>query len=163
MHTNEPLGGDPPCWAHLFEQDAAESDAVGRDRDRLAASSNQPPAPEIDVVDLVAVVRTGGHGPVTTMLSDDLNVNLLAFGPGEGVAEHENAEVDVLLIGIAGEGVVTIDGQPRALRLGQAVLVPKGTRRGIRAGGERFSYLTCHRRRPGLRPSVRSSPIGSAS
>ncbi len=29
-----------------------------------------------------------------TLPSDDLSVNLLVFGPGEGVAEHENREED---------------------------------------------------------------------
>jgi quercetin dioxygenase-like cupin family protein len=69
------------------------------------------------------------------------------------VDEHLNDELDVLLVGIAGAGVVTIDGQPHPLAAGQAVMVPKGARRSIRAYAERFAYLTCHRRRAGLWPT----------
>ncbi len=82
-----------------------------------------------------------------------MNANLLVFAAGEGVAEHVNAEVDVLLVGIAGEGVVDVGGTGRLLRAGQALVVPKGARRGTRGVSVRFAYLTCHRRRPGLWPA----------
>jgi mannose-6-phosphate isomerase-like protein (cupin superfamily) len=135
--TDEACGGDPPCWAHLFEEEAG-----GADPDRAGA------------VDLAALARdAAGRGPAWTLRSEDLDVNLLVFGAGEGVAEHVNGEVDVLLVGVAGEGVVAVDGRPHPLGAGQAVLIPKGARRSIRAAGERFAYLTCHRRRQGLWPT----------
>jgi quercetin dioxygenase-like cupin family protein len=98
-----------------------------------------------------------GPGAVWSVASDDLNVNLVVFGNGSGVQAHVNSEVDVLLVGVEGRGRVTVDDIVHVLAAGQAVLVPKGTRRQIQAEGERFAYLTCHRRRPHLWP-VNASP-----
>ena len=67
-------------------------------------------------------------GAIWTQQSEDLNVNLLVFASGEGVAEHVNAEVDVLLVGIAGTGAVTIDGTRQILSAGHAIVIPKGAR-----------------------------------
>jgi quercetin dioxygenase-like cupin family protein len=131
--ANEPdVGGDPACWAHLVDE---------------------PAEPESDVVDLAALARAAiPPGPAWTHRSDDLNVNLVVFPAGEGVAEHVNAEVDVLLVGIAGAGLVAIDGLPRVLRAGQAIVIAKGARRWTQAVSDPFAYLTCHRRRGGLWP-----------
>jgi quercetin dioxygenase-like cupin family protein len=156
--TDEPCEGDPPCWAHLFEANLIPSEPVDMDQDREATAAGALGADAAlpRVLDLAAVARSDtARGPAATLRSEDLDVNLLVFGAGEGVAEHANAEVDVLLVGIAGEGVVTVDGRTHALRAGQAVLVPKGTRRGTLATTDRFSYLTCHRRRGGLWPTAR--------
>ena len=96
--------------------------------------------------------------PVWSQESEDLNVNLLVLGPGGNIAEHRNPELDVLLIGVAGEGSVTVEGEEQALRAGQALVIPKGTRRSIRSVGDRFAYLTCHCRRGRLWPSAPSMP-----
>lgn len=93
-----------------------------------------------------------GPGAVWSVASDDLNVNLVVFGEGSGIRAHVNSEVDVLLVGVEGKGTVVVDDVVHVLAAGQAVLVPKGTRRQIQAEGERFAYLTCHRRRPHLWP-----------
>jgi quercetin dioxygenase-like cupin family protein len=69
------------------------------------------------------------------------------------VAEHVNDEVDVLLVGIAGTGAVTVDETRHILSAGQVLLIPKGANRGILSVSESFSYLTCHCRRAGLWPS----------
>jgi hypothetical protein len=34
------------------------------------------------------------------------------------------------------------------------VIIPKGSQRAIHCDGDHFAYLTCHRRRAGLVPSV---------
>ena len=130
---DELMGGDPACWAHLFED--------------LAGA---------EVVDLAEIAGAEGAGGLSWALrGDDLNLNLLVFEAGDGVMEHVNHEVEVLLVGIAGEGVVTIDDRELPLQSGQLVLVPKGARRGTRATVNGFAYLTCHRRRGGLMPVVR--------
>lgn len=111
------------------------------------------------VADLAALAAEGAaRQPAWAHLSEDLNVNLLVWEAGQGVEEHLNAEVDVLLVGVAGEGVVVVDGLSCSLRAGQALIVPKGARRGIRAGSGRFAYLTCHRRRGGLWPRRAALP-----
>jgi quercetin dioxygenase-like cupin family protein len=134
------LGGDAACWAHLFAGE--ETAAAGI------------------VANLSAIAQATTHrGPVWTSESEDLNVNLLVFRGGEGVPEHVNAAVDVLMIGSAGNGVVNIDGTPHALPPGHCVIVPKGARRSTKVMGDRFSYLTCHRRRAGLMPTVKPPEV----
>ena len=105
------------------------------------------------VVDLAALAAAGGRGPLWTHQSADLNVNLVVLEAPATIAESMNSEVDVLLVGIAGEGTVEVDGRPLALRAGQALIVPRGARRAIHSTRGRFVYLTCHRRRAGLSPS----------
>ena len=107
----------------------------------------------VNVVDLVALAQESTtRQPVWASQSADLNVNLLVWGADEGVVEHVNSEVDVLLVGIAGDGLVEVDGTAHPLRAGQALIVPKEVRRAIRSTGGRFAYLTCHRRPAGLWP-----------
>ena len=97
--------------------------------------------------------RHGGMTALWAQQSADLHINLLTFAPGTGVAEHVNAELDVLLVGVAGAGQVVIDGATHALRPGTAILIPKHARRTIRSTEGAFSYLSCHRRRAMLWPA----------
>lgn len=137
---DELLGGDSACWAHLFEDQGAA-----------------------EVVNLAEIAGSESAGGLSWALrGDDLNLNLLVFDAGDGVMEHVNHEVEVLIVGIAGDGVVRIDDRELPLRSGQLVLVPKSARRGTRATADGFSYLTCHRRRGGLIPTV-SRPVGETS
>ncbi|MGN6675434.1 MAG: cupin domain-containing protein [Thermomicrobiales bacterium] len=87
---------------------------------------------------------------------DDLNANLVVFHGTDGVATHTNHEVDVLVVGIAGTGVVEVDGERATLDAGQALIIPKGAARSLAAAGDSFAYLTCHRRRAGLMPQRRT-------
>jgi mannose-6-phosphate isomerase-like protein (cupin superfamily) len=103
--------------------------------------------------DLAALAAAGGRGPLWTHQSADLNVNLVALDAPTSIGESVNREVDVLLVGIAGEGTVEVDGRLLALRAGQALIVPRGARRAIHSTHGGFAYLTCHRRRAGLWPS----------
>ncbi len=104
-------------------------------------------------VDLQQLAQTtDARGPVWTDVSDDLNVNLLVFDRERGVDEHVNAEVDVLLIVVNGSGIVTIDGESHSLGPGTTLIVQKGASRSILASSDRFAYISCHRKRPGLMP-----------
>jgi quercetin dioxygenase-like cupin family protein len=107
--------------------------------------------PEI-VTPADVLAMSSGPGPVWTLTSDDLNVNLLWFRAGGGVPSHVNNEVDVLVIVVAGEGMIEIDGAGQTIRAGQVCLIPKGAIRGIRSGSGEFAYLTAHRRRRALWP-----------
>lgn len=143
----DPEGGDPPCWAHLFESEWTDG----------AEPAMMAPGPDVDdagIVDLVAIARMAAtKGAAWTRRSEDLDVNLLVFAAGEGVAEHVNAEVDVLLVGILGSGVVTVDGACHVLRAGHVLVIPKGARQSTRSADAPFAYFTGHRRRGGLWPS----------
>lgn len=105
------------------------------------------------VVPLSTLAREAtASGAIWSHAGDDLNVNLVRLAAGEGVGEHVNDEVEVLLVGIAGAGSVAVDGQVRNLRAGEALIVPRGARRAIQGAGPHFAYLTCHRRRDRLWP-----------
>jgi mannose-6-phosphate isomerase-like protein (cupin superfamily) len=96
------------------------------------------------VVDLMG---GAGAGPLWGMASADLNATLLSWPAGHELAEHVNAELDVLMIVMSGGGVVIVDGRPHALSAGSAILVACGTRRRIEAGPAGLRYLSVHRRR----------------
>src|SRR3954451_19571500 len=105
------------------------------------------------VVDLAALARdSADQGPIWSHAGDDLNANLVRLEAGEGVPGHVNGEVEVLIVGVLGAGIVEVDGRWHDLGAGQALVIPKGTQRAIEAGAGGFAYLTCHRRRPALWP-----------
>lgn len=145
-------GGDPPCWAHLFAEETPgmENETKGRVGSSESAALRTSAG---NIIDLAALARAAtAPGAAWTQQSEDLNVNLLVFASDQGVAEHVNTEVDVLLVGIAGAGAVTVDGTRQVLSAGHAIVIPKGANRGIQSMSNPFAYLSCHRRRGGLSP-----------
>lgn len=98
---------------------------------------------------VVAALEQGeGRGVVWSASSADLNVNLVDWPAGEGVAAHVNTERDVLFVVIAGTGEVVLDGHGYAVKAHSAVLVPAGTERSLRAGDDGIRYVSVHLRRP---------------
>jgi quercetin dioxygenase-like cupin family protein len=87
--------------------------------------------------------------------SSDLNANLVRFGTGEGVGEHINDEVDVVVLGVSGSGIVRVDREEHALSAGMLMFIPKGARRSIVSFSEDFAYLTVHHRRKPLQIGLR--------
>jgi quercetin dioxygenase-like cupin family protein len=137
---SEPEGGDAACWAHLVDDfTAVDGTSLGG----------------VVAVDVAAIGDGAREAVPWSTRSADLDVNLLHFAAGDGVAAHINADLDVLLVGVAGGGEVLVDGQPYPLRPGRVVLVPKGRERATLATSEQFCYLSCHRARPGLMPVSR--------
>lgn len=104
----------------------------------------------IDLQNIAAVAHNAG---VVWSLTDSgqLNVNLVRFGAGEGVGEHVNDEVDVVMVGVAGTGSVNVDDEKHDLSAGTLIFVPRGVRRSTRATSDDFAYLTVHQRRGPLR------------
>jgi quercetin dioxygenase-like cupin family protein len=94
-------------------------------------------------------------GPIWSMTSEQLNINLLRFTAGETISEHVNSEVDVLGVVIEGEGVVTVGTTDSVVQAGSLFVIPRGTWRAIRSTSAVFAYLSCHRRRAGLQPTVK--------
>lgn len=103
-----------------------------------------------------------GVGPLWGMASDDLNATLLAWGPAHEVARHVNADLDVLIVALAGSATVTIDAQPHVLTASSAILIRRGTSRAIRAGAGGVRYLSIHRRRGRLQISARPSSAATS-
>ena len=94
--------------------------------------------------------RADSPGPQWGLESEDLNATLLSWRKDQGVGEHVNQEVDVLMIGVEGEGLVAIDSQTSSLTAGKALLIPKGSTRSVTAVSEVFAYLNVHKRRKKL-------------
>lgn len=106
-------------------------------------------------VNLLDACRTvSSSGPQWSHESEDLDMTLLSWAQGRRIEPHVNEEVDVVWFGVEGEGVATLDGQVHEMRPGVALLIPKGCERSVESLSERFSYLSLHRRRRGLRPTL---------
>jgi quercetin dioxygenase-like cupin family protein len=105
--------------------------------------------------------ESSGSRVAWTHLGDDLAVNVIALNPGERIAPHVNAEVDVLLVVISGDGFITVEEREMPVHAGHLAVIRKGAVRGISAGAARLVYATCHCRRHPLLP--RMAPTRSTS
>ncbi|MER3438406.1 MAG: hypothetical protein C4346_12935 [Chloroflexota bacterium] len=105
--------------------------------------------------------ESAGSRVAWTHLGDDLAVNVIALNPGERIAPHVNAEVDVLLVVISGDGFITLGEREVPVHAGHLAVIGKGVVRGISAGAARLVYVTCHHRRHPLLPSM--APTRSTS
>jgi quercetin dioxygenase-like cupin family protein len=119
----------------------------GRLESFAVAQGAGPAEEKTEIVDLGA---PEGEGPLWGTASADLNATLLAWPAGGGVGAHVNHERDVLLVVLAGDATLELDGEPKPLAEGSAVIVPKGVARSIAAGPEGVRYLSAHLRRAGL-------------
>ncbi|MGO1562492.1 hypothetical protein CZ771_05505 [Actinomycetales bacterium JB111] len=79
-----------------------------------------------------------------------LDANVIHLPPGEAIEPHDGPTLDVLWHVISGDGtLLTADGEA-PVRAGDVVHLPRGSRRGVRAGGSGLTYLTVHAKKPGL-------------
>jgi quercetin dioxygenase-like cupin family protein len=110
---------------------------------------------DVVVADLLAVERAGADGVVWSLpRGADLNANLVHLAPGGAIGSHTNDEVDVLLVGASGQGVVTVDGEQHEFRGGVIVAVPKHHVRSVAARDDHeLLYVTVHVARAGLQLS----------
>jgi len=99
-------------------------------------------------------------GPQWAHESEDLDMTLLAWEDGKSIEAHLNTEVDVVWVGVAGEGIAIINGVEHALRPGIALLIPKGCERAVQSTS-RLSYLSVHQRRRGLFPTLGGQDLRS--
>jgi quercetin dioxygenase-like cupin family protein len=104
------------------------------------------------VINLDLGFLTQETGPIFGAECEDLDFTLLQWSSGDGVQEHLNDELDVLMIVLAGQGEVTVDGVCYALESGRALLIPKNTRRRVLSSSDGFRYLNVHKRRKRLMP-----------
>jgi quercetin dioxygenase-like cupin family protein len=109
----------------------------------------------VNLKDLAATAGARAGVIWTLDASSELNVNLVRFGTGEGVGEHLNDEVEVIVVGVSGSGIVTVDREEHALSAGMLVFIPKGARRSTVSTSEDFAYLTAHLRRRPLQIGLR--------
>jgi len=99
------------------------------------------------VVDLGSA-PTGSGGAVWSLPhGGDLDANLVRLDAGEGIGDHVNNDVDVLLFVQSGSGRLIIDGAATTLGADHLALIPRTTTRSIAAGPSGITYLSVHRRR----------------
>jgi len=80
-----------------------------------------------------------------------LDANIVRMPSGQRVETHAEPDLDVLLLVVAGDGTLVAPDGPCSLVEGSLVWLPHGSTRGLVAGRRGMSYLTVHRRRPGMR------------
>ncbi len=78
--------------------------------------------------------------------SSDLNANLVRSCIGQGVGEHVNNEVEVIVLGFSGSGIVPVDRGEHALPAGILAFIAKWVRRSTVSTSDDFVYPTVHRR-----------------
>ena len=92
-------------------------------------------------------------GPLWSTESEDLDCTFVAWETGQGVLEHVNSEVDVIMVVISGYGNVYVNGESVELSRGKVVVVPKEATRAIKATGDGLAYVNVHKRRKRLQLS----------
>lgn len=92
------------------------------------------------------------QGPIWSHGGEQLDVNVLYFDKGEGVAAHINATLDVWWVVIAGEGEAVINGEVSLVTVGTCLYIPAGATRAMRSLGGPLVYASVHTKRRGLMP-----------
>jgi len=92
---------------------------------------------------------------------------VLNLPAGQCIGTHAEPDLDVLMVMVAGSGTLTTNGGPLPLTPGALVWLPHGSTRSLAAGTDGLSYLTTHRRRPGMQirrghPQAHRPPAESA-
>ncbi len=85
-----------------------------------------------------------------------LDANLVRLPPHASVTPHVEGVLDVLLLVVEGDGRLD-DGASTSqdMRPGELVWLPRGATRALAAGARGLTYLTVHRRRPGMAVGLR--------
>ncbi|WP_411104161.1 hypothetical protein [Streptomyces sp. cmx-4-9] len=112
----------------------------------------KPKVEGVSITGLVAAAADDQGGALWRLrqANRQLDANLVRLLPGAGVAAHTEAEVDVLLVVVAGSGSLTLNGAQRDVAPGVLMLLPRDATRAILAGPEGLAFLTAHRRRAGM-------------
>ncbi|NYE42249.1 hypothetical protein [Streptomyces fulvorobeus] len=102
--------------------------------------------------DVLASLAPGDRGAVWHLAETrrELDANLVHLPAEAEVAEHQEDTLDVLVVVLAGSGRLTTGRDTLHLTPTTVTWLPRTSRRALAAGPEGLSYLTVHRRRPGL-------------
>ncbi|MFF8903120.1 cupin domain-containing protein [Streptomyces lydicus] len=84
-----------------------------------------------------------------------LDANLVRIPPDGRIDTHTEPDLDVLLLVVTGDGTLDATRNPQPLAAGSLLWLPHGSTRSLTAGKDGMSYLTVHRRRPGMQIKTR--------
>lgn len=96
--------------------------------------------------DLAALADGAAPGSAWQAEAGELRARLIVLEPDGELPGHANREVDLVLVGVSGSGVLTLEGDEIPVGAGVAVLVARGAHRRIGAGPDGLSLLAVHRR-----------------
>jgi quercetin dioxygenase-like cupin family protein len=124
---------------------------------------DDPPAADEPLVVDLNTETVGSSGAVWSLPhGGDLDANLVSFDAKQGVDEHVNDDVDVLMVVLSGGGELRIGSVVSSLGPNHVALIPKGFARSITAGSAGISYMSVHRQRGPLtiadHPPVNTPP-----
>lgn len=132
---------------------AADADATPVSADPLGAHHWTAPVPLVlcDTQALGADLQAPA-GVLWKMAESgrQLDANLIHLSPGQRVGVHAEPDLDVLLLVVAGSGVLNGADGPHTLAPGVLLWLPHGCSRSLTAAEDGLSYLTVHQRRPGM-------------
>lgn len=121
-------------------------------RPRHRAPSETVPA------NLAEIAEAGDAAGILWRLREEgrqLDANLVHLPAGERIATHAEPDLDLLLVVVSGTGVLTTADGHLEVGPGSLAWLAHGQARAIDAGPGGLSYLTVHRRRPGMRIELR--------
>ena len=88
-----------------------------------------------------------------------LDANVVHLPAGHRVDTHREPDLDILLLVLSGTGTLTADDGTHPLPTGVLTWLPHGSARSLAAGPDGMTYLTVHRRRPGMRIQRRDPSV----
>ena len=107
------------------------------------------------MVDVRSLAGSGKDREVLWSAESSLQTNLVRLAPGARIDAHAETRLDVVLTLLLGALEIALDDGPRTATAPAVVVLPAGTRRALAAGPDGATYLTAHRTRDGLMPTVR--------
>ncbi|MEU2541459.1 cupin domain-containing protein [Streptomyces iakyrus] len=87
-----------------------------------------------------------------------LDANLIRVPPRGSIDTHAEPDLDVLLLVVTGDGTLGAADGPHPVEPGSLVWLPHGSVRSVTAGESGLTYVTVHRRRPGMQIQRHSRP-----
>lgn len=119
-----------------------------------------PPAPRI-LGDLQAVTEAASDSTgIQWRLAESgrqLDANVVRLAARQKIDTHTEPDLDVLLLILTGDGVVHAPDSSHEVARGMLIWLPHGSTRSITAGSDGLSYLTVHKRRPGMQIGFRGT------
>ncbi|BDD76807.1 hypothetical protein GCM10010095_39570 [Streptomyces anthocyanicus] len=114
-----------------------------------------PPLPRV-LCDTAELLSLGGDAPAGALwkLAEpgrQLDANVVRLPAGGRVDTHTEPDLDVLLLVLEGAARLDSSDGEHPLRAGVLTWLPHGSTRAVLAGPDGVTYLTVHRRRPGMR------------
>lgn len=105
-----------------------------------------------NLTETAAAAATGTGGVLWKLDATDrgLDSNVIALTPGQVIARHRGAEVDVLITVLSGTGTLGTEGEPVTLAAGDLIWLPRRSEREFTAGPDGLVYLTVHQHRQSL-------------